>query len=78
MIEAEKFGRQQGQLGRMIAIIVANMHACELLDGGSIARNFRLDEAGGDNRLMVEVADLIDRTISRAEREGPAGLRGID
>lgn len=78
MIEAEKFGRQQGQLGRMIAIIVANMHTCELLDGRSIARNFRLDEGGGDNRLMVEVADLIDRTISRAEREGPAGLRGID
>ena len=78
MIEAEKFGRQQGQLGRMIAIIVANMHTCELLDGRSIARDFRLDEAGGDNRLMVEVADLIDRTISRAEREGPMGLRGID
>lgn len=78
MIEAEKIGRQQGQLGRMIAIIVANLHTCELLDGKSIARDFRLDEAGGDNEFMLAVADLIDRTINRAEQEGPGGPRIVE
>lgn len=71
MTDVDKYGVQQGQLATMLALTIASLHLNQIIDGKELARTFRLNEVGGDNELMVEVANLIDRTILRYERDGP-------
>lgn len=75
--QIREIGLQIGTMTRAISIIVASLNGAGMINGRSIARSIRLDNAGHEE-LRLSLADLIDRTIEAMETRAPAGPRSIE
>lgn len=75
--QIREIGLQIGTVTRAISTIVASLDGAGIINGRSVARSIRLDNAGHEE-LRLSLADLIDRTIEAMETDGPAGPRPIE